>query len=87
LTVSLEEPFFYGSQLKKSYFSKNRISIEQLHLEANKMEKQNIDEQTLKELQQEHQEFLEQIKITNEKLDKIIQIMEESQAKPTDTVM
>ncbi len=51
------------------------------------MEKQNIDEQTLKELQQEHQEFLEQIKITNEKLDKIIQIMEESQAKPTDTVM
>lgn len=51
------------------------------------MENQNNDEQTLKELQQGYNEFLDQIKMINEKLDKIIQIMEQSQAKPTDNVM
>jgi mevalonate kinase len=68
-------------------FSKIGFLSNQIDLEANKMENQNNDEQTLKELQQGYNEFLDQIKMINEKLDKIIQIMEQSQAKPTDNVM
>jgi mevalonate kinase len=51
------------------------------------MENQKFDEKILTELQQEHQELLEQVKVTNEKLEKIIEIMEETKAKPTDGVM
>jgi hypothetical protein len=41
----------------------------------------------LQELKNEHQEFIELLKMTNQKLDKLIDIMEDTKAKPTDSVM
>lgn len=47
--------------------------------------KENDD--ILQELKQEHQEFIELLKMTNQKLDKLVEIMEETKAKPTDSAM
>lgn len=48
--------------------------------------KESVDD-ILQELKEEHKEFIELLKITNQKLDKLVDIMENSKAKQTDSAM
>ncbi len=50
------------------------------------MENKEVDD-ILQELKEEHKEFIKLLKITNQKLDKLVDIMENSKAKPTDSAM
>jgi len=50
------------------------------------MENKEVDD-ILQELKEEHKEFIELLKITNQKLDKLVDIMENSKVKPTDSAM
>lgn len=47
----------------------------------------DIGEETVKELKDEHREFVEILKETNKKLDKLVEIMESFREKPTDISM
>jgi hypothetical protein len=53
-----------------------------------------LEEQVLKQLKEdhkglkeEHKDFIELLKETNKKLDRLVEIMEESRVKPTDSAM
>ncbi len=46
-----------------------------------------VPQETLEELRNEHNEFVELLKQTNKKLDKLVEIMEETREKPTDISM
>jgi putative sterol carrier protein len=55
---------------------------------------EQINEEILKELKEEHkglkeehQEFIRLLKLTNDKLDKLVEIMEETRTKATDATM